>query len=465
MTAERPDRCAKETVMLPIPGLNISTPIYILVGLGAIAIRWSRLLVPAARRARGRHQARRRARLSRGLQAPSRRGRHGRGGHTAPDSVSGPRAHQPGPTITAIVPAFNEEAGIGETLKALLDQTVPFDEIIVADDASTDRTREVALAYGVTVHTAPQNLGSKARAQNFALPKCRTDLVLPVDADTVLAPDYVELIKQPFADPAVVIAAGCVMTRNSRTVPERGRTIEYLFGFHWHRPIQNAANSPVVCSGCDSAFRASVLNQFGGFPERTIVEDMDYTWSQQIAGQRAVYVGNAVAYAADPSTMLYLRKQVWRWMAGFFQNVRVHGRELVSRKRMLGLWVFCAVWEILTVPLWYAMPFLWVFLFDWPLDVALMWFFGAELALVLPPLVYASVRRRVSFWHVLACLPALYVVKAVNFAYAWKAMVVELVLVPLGRSQGLHDYEKGRADTAASAAGLPATVPSPDIPV
>jgi N-acetylglucosaminyltransferase len=448
--------------MLPIPGLNISTPIYILVGLFATAVKWFRLLVLARRQAHGRHQACHMARLSRWLRDPTRRGRHGRGKHKASESASGCGTRLLGPTITAIVPAFNEEEGIGETLKALLDQTVPFDEIVVADDASTDRTREVALAYGVTVHTAPQNLGSKARAQNFALPKCGTELVLPVDADTVLAPDYVELIKQPFADPAVVIAAGCVLTRNSHTIPERGRTIEYLFGFHWHRPIQNAANSPVVCSDCDSAFRASVLNQFGGFPERTIVEDMDYTWSQQIAGQRAVYVGNAVAYAADPSTMLYLRKQVWRWMSGFFQNVRVHGRELVSRKRMLGVWVFCAVWEILTVPLWYAVPFIWLFVFHWPLVVVLIWFFGAEFALVLPPLMYASVRRRVSFWHVLSCLPALYVVKAVNFAYAWKALVVELVLVPLGRSQGLHDYEKGRADTATLAAGLPATVLSPD---
>ena len=101
-------------------------------------------------------------------------------------------------TITAIVPAFNEEEGISETLDALLAQTVPFDEIIVADDASTDRTREVALAYGVRVLTPPQNLGSKARAQNYALPFCTTDLVLAVDADTVLAPDYVVLIKKPF---------------------------------------------------------------------------------------------------------------------------------------------------------------------------------------------------------------------------------------------------------------------------
>ncbi|MFF4285704.1 hypothetical protein ACFY0R_10295 [Streptomyces sp. NPDC001633] len=47
-----------------------------------------------------------------------------------------------------------------------------------------------------------------------------------------------------------------------------------LFGFHWHRPIQARANSPMVCSGCCSVFRRDDLMSFGGFPELTIVEDM-----------------------------------------------------------------------------------------------------------------------------------------------------------------------------------------------
>src|SRR4051794_16016147 len=254
-------------------------------------------------------------------------------------------------SLTVIVPAHNEEEGLPATLEALLHQTVPAEEIIVVDDGSTDRTGEVAEAYGVTVLTPPRNLGSKAKAQNHALPHCRTDLVLAVDADTVLARDYIEKIKPAFDDPDVVIAAGNVQTRFTRTVWERGRSIEYLFGFHWNRPIQNKANSPVVCSGCCSAFRRDSLVAFGGFPERTIVEDMDFTWSQEIAGNKAVYVGDAVAWAADPETLTYLRKQVWRWMAGFFQNVRLHMWKLVTRKPMLAVWIALAVLEIVTAPL------------------------------------------------------------------------------------------------------------------
>lgn len=78
----------------------------------------------------------------------------------------------------------------------------------MVDDGSTDRTSQVAAAYpGVTVLRPPANLGSKAKAQNYALPYCRTRLVLPVDADTVLADDYIERVKPEFNDPQVAIAA------------------------------------------------------------------------------------------------------------------------------------------------------------------------------------------------------------------------------------------------------------------
>ena len=348
-------------------------------------------------------------------------------------------------TLTVIVPAYNEEEGLEETLQALLRQTVPADRIIVANDFSTDSTAEVALSYGVEVVTPPANLGSKARAQNYALQFVDTDLVLPVDADTVLADNYIELIKEPFVDENLAIAAGCVLTKHSKTITERGRSLEYIFGFHFYRPIQNNANSPVVCSGCCSAFRVDWLKEFGGFPERTIVEDMDYTWSQQIAGKRATYVADAVCYAADPEDFKYLRKQVNRWLSGFFQNVRIHSKQMIKRKPMLAVWVFLAVWEILTVPLWYASPFMAVWLFHMSMTSALIWFLGAEIALFVPVTLYGCIKRKIPILHTLASIPALYVVKAINFAYAWKALVVELIMVPLGLSEGLHDYEKGRA--------------------
>jgi cellulose synthase/poly-beta-1,6-N-acetylglucosamine synthase-like glycosyltransferase len=347
--------------------------------------------------------------------------------------------------LTVIVPAYNEEAGLPATLGSLSAQTLPPHQVIVVDDGSSDRTAEVAAEWGATVLSPERNLGSKARAQNFALPWCEGELVLAVDADTVLAPDYLERVVPAFGDPEAVVAAGAVQTRFDRTVWERGRSVEYLFGFHWNRPIQAAAGSPMVCSGCCSVFRRDDLVAAGGFPERTVVEDMDHTWGRQLAGRRAVYVPAAVAWAADPETLPYLRRQVWRWMAGFCQNVRIHGPELLRRRPMLGLWVGLALLEVLTAPLWWATPVVAPLVLGRSVGAVLGWWFGAEAGFTLPVLVYAARRRGLPLGRVLRNLPCLYAVKAVNLWYAWKAMVVELLLVPCGLARGLTVYQKGRA--------------------
>jgi glycosyltransferase involved in cell wall biosynthesis len=347
-------------------------------------------------------------------------------------------------TVTVVVPAYNEEGGIRDTLDALMRQTDRPERIIVVDDCSQDNTGPVAREYGVEVLRPPHNLGSKAKAQNYALPYCATDLVLPVDADTILAADYVERIKRPFEDPRVVIAAGNVQTKVTRTVTERGRSIEYLYGFHFYRPIQNRAGAPVVCSGCCSAFRREVLVASGGFPERTVVEDFDWTASQQIAGNKAVYVAAAEAWAADPETIHYLRRQMNRWMSGFFQNMRIHFWPAWRHKPVLAFWYSIAIAEILMLPLWWGGPLLWVYVWHDPFVRTLEWWLVLQLAVNIPVLMYAAVRRHVNPLSVLVNFPLVYVNGAVNSFYAWKGMIVELVLVPLGIARGLTVYEKGR---------------------
>lgn len=358
--------------------------------------------------------------------------------HTEPESE--PVTH----TLTVIVPAYNEEAMVAETVDALLAQTVPAERIIVVNDHSTDRTPEILASYGdkIDVMVPEEQTGSKARAQNYALQFCDTDLVLPVDGDTILGPEYIERIKPSFVDEEVAIAAGCVQTQYSRSVVERGRTIEYLHGFHWQRPVQNMANSPVVCSGCCSVFRTQELKDFGGFPERTVVEDMDYTWSKQIEGRKAVYIANAEAWAADPENVRFLRIQMWRWMAGFFQNVRIHFSGF-RHKPMLGLWILLAVLEIFTAPLWWTAPVLFIGFLGQSVENTLLWWAGFEMMMTVPPLLYGIHKRKLNYLSILVMFPCVYFNKVINFYYAWKAMVVELMLVPLGLSEGLVVYEKG----------------------
>jgi cellulose synthase/poly-beta-1,6-N-acetylglucosamine synthase-like glycosyltransferase len=190
-------------------------------------------------------------------------------------------------------------------------------------------------------------------------------------------------------------------------------------------------------------FRTEELKEFGGFPERTIVEDMDYTWSKQIEGRKAVYVHEAVARAADPTDANYLSKQTWRWQVGFFQNVRLHKKDLF-KKKWLAFFVYFSVLEIMLMPLWYLMPvFPFLFGMDYPHAWAL--FFASEFVLSIPILAYASYKRKVSFWKIMRMWPCMYANKGISIYYTWKAMLCELVLVPLGLRKSFLVYEKGRA--------------------
>lgn len=361
----------------------------------------------------------------------------------------------------ALIPAYNEEDGLADTIESLLAQETPFSEVIVVDDGSSDRTAEIALSYGdrVTLYQPDQNLGSKAKAQNYGLdmvltrPKeDRPDAILPVDADTVFAPDYVTHIEKPFRDPKVAIAAGCVLTRFSKTVWEKGRLIEYLAGFHWFRPVQQAWQSPLVCSGCCTSFRMTYLQEFGGFPERTIVEDIDYTWSQQILNRKAVYVSEAVAYAAEPTSLEYMRKQLYRWKSGYFQNVRQHWLPMVKKRKPLAIWVNVALIEILLSPLTLLLPILWMLLGHSAQSVA-GWTVAGEAILVGAPVAVGTYKRKLNPWQVLKAWPSFYVLKMLNFYYDVKCGVTELILVPLGVAQGMHVYEKGRAGAETEVRG------------
>src|SRR5712692_5696052 len=163
-----------------------------------------------------------------------------------------PRESRPGSTdsdlvmgLTVIIPAYNEAEFVGDTIRSVLAQTVPPDQIILVDDGSTDGTGDVGRRAGITVIRPPHNTGSKAGAQNFALPWVRTEFVMAIDADTTLEPSAVERLMQSFAQPGVGAACGLVLPRRIKTLWERGRFVEYLFAFTFYKQVQEYYRRPI----------------------------------------------------------------------------------------------------------------------------------------------------------------------------------------------------------------------------
>jgi biofilm PGA synthesis N-glycosyltransferase PgaC len=181
--------------------------------------------------------------------------------------------------LTVIVPAYNEADHIADTIRSLQNQIVQVEEIIVVDDCSTDGTGDAARACGVTVIRPPQNTGTKAGAQNFALERVRTDFTMALDADTILAPDAIELLLKAFDQTEVAAVCGLVVLRYVKSLWERGRYIEYLFAFTFYKPIQDYYQKPLISSGCFSVYRTNILKANNRWSIRTMSEDMDLTWS------------------------------------------------------------------------------------------------------------------------------------------------------------------------------------------
>ncbi|EMY34970.1 glycosyl transferase family protein [Arthrobacter crystallopoietes BAB-32] len=121
------------------------------------------------------------------------------------------------PSISIVIPAFNEESVIRQCLFAAHYQSVPAAEIIVVDNMSTDRTAELVRQVQGEYPDAPIKLLHQDEEQgliptrNFGLDQATGDVIGRIDADSVLEPDWVEQVQKAFMDPEVMAATGPVL--------------------------------------------------------------------------------------------------------------------------------------------------------------------------------------------------------------------------------------------------------------
>lgn len=121
------------------------------------------------------------------------------------------------PTVSIVIPAYNEQDTIKACVLAALDQTVPASEIIVVDNKSTDDTAQVVRALQATFPEAPIIYVQQNEQQgliptrNFGLDRAQGEVIGRIDADSVLEPTWVEEVQKAFADPKVAACTGPVI--------------------------------------------------------------------------------------------------------------------------------------------------------------------------------------------------------------------------------------------------------------
>lgn len=230
-------------------------------------------------------------------------------------------------TVTVVVPAHNESTTITQTVTSCLQQTYPVQQVIVVADNCTDATAALARQAGATVVEGKG--GSKAAAQNLALPYVLADLVLAIDADNILDAAAVEhMVNTMRAGYAGTCAA--VLPKNAGTIYSQYRTLYHAVANGWTKRLQDVMGRQLVLSGMANCHRTDVLIELGGFPDTSMTEDFDLTWALHRCGYPVVFTPQAFVYTQEPTSFSELVSQMHRWTSGFAQCMTKHQAPLVD---------------------------------------------------------------------------------------------------------------------------------------
>ena len=253
------------------------------------------------------------------------------------------------PSLSVIVPAYNEAIVINRTIASLLAQDYHGEmEIVVVDDGSSDATYAIARAQYAdeprVVIYAKVN-GGKASALNYGIARARGEIVVGLDADTLFRPDTLRKLVAPLGDPDVGAVAGNAKVGNRINIITRWQAIEYVVSQNLDRRAFSLLNCITVVPGAVGAWRKSLVQQVGGFSEDTLAEDQDLTLAIRRNGRSIAYADDAIAYTEAPDTFGGLAKQRFRWSFGTLQCMWKH-RDALFRPRYgtLGMIAMPNVW-------------------------------------------------------------------------------------------------------------------------
>ena len=274
------------------------------------------------------------------------------------------------PPVTIIMPAFNEEDIIVQSVRSTLKAEYPGLEVLVVDDGSTDATLErliaafdlvwVDLIYRQLLPTQPirgfylsrriTNLtviskrnGGKPDALNSGLNLCRTPYFCTLDADCILERDaLLRLMRPVLASPVnTAVSSGVVRVLNGcgvengqvariglpRSRLERFQVVEYLRSFLFGRAGWNLVGGTLIVSGAFALFHSLTVVEAGGFSTDTVTEDTELIlrlrrWArEQKRRLRMSFSSDPVCWVQCPSSVSMLARQRRRWQMGLCQTL------------------------------------------------------------------------------------------------------------------------------------------------
>lgn len=285
------------------------------------------------------------------------------------------------PPATIIMPAWNEQEVVVESVRSILKTDYPGLEVFVVDDGSTDETLarlihafdlvKMDLIYrsrmatqavrGFYANPRIPNLlviskenGGKPDALNVGLNMCRTPYFCTLDTDCILEPDALLRLMRPIIrSPINTVASGGIVrilngceVREGRvvrvglpkTLIERFQVVEYLRGFLYGRTGWDVLGGTLIISGAFAVFHRESVIESGGFAKDTVTEDMDlivqlHRWAANTKRKiKMVFTSDPVCWTECPSSLANLGRQRRRWQLGLCQTLWKNSEILFNQK-------------------------------------------------------------------------------------------------------------------------------------
>lgn len=285
------------------------------------------------------------------------------------------------PPVTLIVPAFNEERVIAQSVRSLLGISYARIEIVVVNDGSSDRTldelirsfslRKTEVRPSGELPTKPvrdfyisaveprlvvvdKANGGKADALNAGINFSQSPYFLAMDADSLLEPEALTYaLRAMLEDPEKVVAVGGIVRGVNGSIVDAGRVrrphlqsnfwvvmqvIEYLRSFLAGRAGWSQINGLLIVPGAFGLFQKAACVKVGGYSTETVTEDLElivrlHRYAREHnSNWRVVFAPDAVCWTEMPTTARMLSRQRKRWHEGLWQTLHLH-RSMCFRPR------------------------------------------------------------------------------------------------------------------------------------
>lgn len=239
-----------------------------------------------------------------------------------------PKDYDLQPTISVLLPNYNEGPAVYETIKSIRESDYPTDklEVICIDDGSVDDSYQWMIRASrdfpnVQVHRNAENIG-KNKTVLRALQFSKADIVVCIDSDTVFKKDCIRELAASFADRTIGAVGGAVGLRNANeTIVTKFQTIQYYISFYLGKIPENWTRTVGCISGCLFAVRRQIMvdleakleaRHWFGIPTSE-GEDRHFSHQIVLAGWGTVINLDAECYTTAPATLQQYFKQQLRW--------------------------------------------------------------------------------------------------------------------------------------------------------